>query len=121
MFLIHFSSLNIHKIIIHNIVSLQIRGYPAITKHSAEIFANSEIVIYFVFQSTFYEQSSTDLETLQDIKRMMERSSRFISLSGWSGIAAGICALVGAGLAHQRIGHYYQCRIPDSGWTPLPS
>jgi hypothetical protein len=33
-----------------------------------------------------------DLETLQDIKRMMERSSRFISLSGWSGIAAGICA-----------------------------
>ncbi|HEX8678053.1 MAG TPA: hypothetical protein VF700_12590, partial [Segetibacter sp.] len=26
----------------------------------------------------------------------MERSSRFISLSGWSGIAAGTCALVGA-------------------------
>ena len=39
---------------------------------------------------------------------MMERSSRFISLSGWSGIAAGICALAGAGLAHQRIVHYYQ-------------
>ena len=38
----------------------------------------------------------------------MERSSRFISLSGWSGIAAGICALAGAGLAHQRIVHYYQ-------------
>jgi hypothetical protein len=35
------------------------------------------------------------LETLQDIKKMMERSSRFISLSGWSGIAAGICALGG--------------------------
>jgi hypothetical protein len=48
------------------------------------------------------------LETLHDIKRMMERSSRFISLSGWSGIAAGVCALVGAGLAHQRIVHYYQ-------------
>jgi hypothetical protein len=48
------------------------------------------------------------LETLHDIKRMMERSSRFISLSGWSGIAAGACALVGAGLAHQRIVHYYQ-------------
>ncbi|WP_315818291.1 hypothetical protein [Paraflavitalea speifideaquila] len=41
------------------------------------------------------------LETLQDIKRMMERSSRFISLSGWSGISAGICALLGRG---QRIG-----------------
>jgi hypothetical protein len=48
------------------------------------------------------------LETLHDIKRMMERSSRFISLSGWSGIAAGVCALAGAGIAHQRIVGYYQ-------------
>lgn len=39
------------------------------------------------------------LDTLQDIKQMMERSSRFISLSGLSGIAAGICALVGAWFA----------------------
>lgn len=35
------------------------------------------------------------LETLQDIKRIMERSSRFISLSGLSGLSAGICALIG--------------------------
>ncbi len=48
------------------------------------------------------------LETLHDIKRMMERSSRFISLSGWSGITAGICALAGAAFASQRINHYYQ-------------
>lgn len=34
--------------------------------------------------------------TLHDIKSIMERSSRFISLSGWSGVAAGICALTGA-------------------------
>ena len=31
---------------------------------------------------------------------MMERSSRFISLSGLSGISAGICALIGAWLAY---------------------
>lgn len=37
---------------------------------------------------------------LKDIKQMMERSSRFISLSGLSGIAAGICALVGAWIAN---------------------
>jgi hypothetical protein len=43
------------------------------------------------------------LDELQHIKRMMERSSRFISLSGFSGIAAGICALVGAWFAHQKI------------------
>lgn len=43
------------------------------------------------------------LDELQHIKRMMERSSRFISLSGFSGIAAGLCALVGAWFAHQKI------------------
>jgi hypothetical protein len=48
------------------------------------------------------------LETLHDIKRMMERSSRFISLSGWSGISAGFCALAGAEFAHLRIVRYYQ-------------
>lgn len=34
---------------------------------------------------------------------MMERSSRFISLSGWSGISAGVCALVGAWFANNVI------------------
>jgi hypothetical protein len=33
---------------------------------------------------------------VQEIRQMMERSSKFISLSGLSGIAAGICALIGA-------------------------
>jgi hypothetical protein len=43
------------------------------------------------------------LEELQHIKKMMERSSRFISLSGLSGIAAGVCALAGAWFAHNKI------------------
>ena len=43
------------------------------------------------------------LEELQHIKKMMERSSRFISLSGLSGIAAGVCALAGAWFANQAI------------------
>lgn len=43
------------------------------------------------------------LEELQHIKKMMERSSRFISLSGLSGIAAGVCALVGAWFANKVI------------------
>jgi hypothetical protein len=43
------------------------------------------------------------LEELQHIKRMMERSSRFISLSGLSGVAAGVCALVGAWFANNVI------------------
>jgi len=44
-------------------------------------------------------EQNTPLSTLHDIKNMMERSSRFISLSGLSGIAAGGCALVGAWFA----------------------
>ena len=40
------------------------------------------------------------IEDLQHIKKMMERSSRFISLSGLSGISAGVCALIGAWLAY---------------------
>jgi hypothetical protein len=48
-------------------------------------------------------ESNTQLEALHDIKKMMERSSRFISLSGISGIAAGVCALVGAWLGWQEI------------------
>jgi len=48
------------------------------------------------------------LDALQDIRKMMQRSSRFISLSGLSGIAAGIWALIGAYLAYHWIsGSYY--------------
>jgi hypothetical protein len=48
-----------------------------------------------------------NLRTLKDIKAIMERSSRFISLSGFSGISAGLCALIGAIVAWFRIRHYY--------------
>ena len=43
------------------------------------------------------------LQDLTEIRSMMERSSRFISLSGLSGIFAGVFALVGAYVAYQRI------------------
>jgi hypothetical protein len=79
------------------------------TKHSAEIFANPDNCHLLCISKYFLMSNpAQSLETLHDIKRMMERSSRFISLSGWSGIAAGSCALVGAGMAHRRIVHYYQ-------------
>lgn len=39
-------------------------------------------------------------ETLSEIRHLMERSSRFISLSGFSGIFAGIYALAGAFAAY---------------------
>ena len=36
------------------------------------------------------------LETLQELSGIMDRSARIISLSGWSGIWAGVVSLVGA-------------------------
>jgi hypothetical protein len=52
----------------------------------------------------------SSLEALQDIKKIMERSSRFISLSGLSGVSAGVCALAGAYFAHRWIDQYYDQR-----------
>lgn len=43
------------------------------------------------------------LEDLKDIKTIMERSSRFLSLSGLSGVMAGIFAIIGAYLAYQTV------------------
>jgi hypothetical protein len=45
-------------------------------------------------------ESKTYLEDIQHIKKMMENSSQFISLSGLSGILAGLYALVGAFIAN---------------------
>ena len=42
------------------------------------------------------ENNKEQLDTLSHIKELMERSSRLISLSGISGIAAGIVAMAGA-------------------------
>lgn len=56
-----------------------------------------------------------DLDALHDIRNIMERSSRFISLSGWSGIAAGLCALAGASVAYTRIDEYVSGKSSSSG------
>jgi hypothetical protein len=53
------------------------------------------------------QNQSETLKEISDIKRIMERSSRFISLSGLSGIAAGLCALAGAYIAYDILGSYY--------------
>jgi heme/copper-type cytochrome/quinol oxidase subunit 3 len=52
-------------------------------------------------------QQSDTLREISDIKRIMERSSRFISLSGLSGVVAGLCALAGTYFANDIIGDYY--------------
>lgn len=46
------------------------------------------------------------LADISEIKNMMSKSSQFISLSGLSGILAGIYALLGAGLAYYILDSY---------------
>lgn len=52
-------------------------------------------------------QPLDSLQDVRDIRKMMERSSRFTSLSGLSCVAAGICALAGAWAARRMIINYY--------------
>ena len=66
--------------------------------------------------------STNPKEDLQTIREIMERSSKFLSLSGLSGIFAGVCALIGAAIAwffilesgHVQFVEYM--RIPG-GWS----
>lgn len=48
------------------------------------------------------------LEAIQDIRNMMKKSTRFLSLSGLSGVFAGIYALAGAFVAYR-----YMCYLAD--------
>lgn len=52
-------------------------------------------IIYFAFQSTL-KMKNKYLQDISEIKNLMNKSSRFISLSGLSGILAGVYSLIGA-------------------------
>lgn len=56
------------------------------------------------------------LNALNDIKKLMDRSSRFISLSGLSGVFAGVTALLGAYLAHVEINNYLSASGQSSAY-----
>lgn len=60
-------------------------------------------------------QPLDSLQDVKDIRRMMERSSRFISLSGLSGISAGLCALAGAAIARYGIFESYYADYNSRG------
>ena len=64
---------------------------------------------------------SEQLRSIQDIKQMMEKSSRFISLSGLSGVAAGICALIATWFGHKEIEAYQHGYISRDAVTLEPA
>ncbi|MFM7022015.1 MAG: hypothetical protein ACKOXB_03490 [Flavobacteriales bacterium] len=53
------------------------------------------------------------LQDLKEIRSLMEKSSKFISLSGLSGIITGVVALIGAAIAYMRLQQHWM--RSDSG------
>lgn len=49
-------------------------------------------------------QEKDYIKDITDIRSMMERTTKFLSLSGWAGIMAGIYAVAGAFIAYQVLG-----------------
>ena len=70
------------------------------------------------------QHSESSLETLREIRSLMERSSRFISLSGLSGVAAGCFALLGAAAMYLYLDSapfsnrapYYEAVLQNGRW-----
>ena len=50
------------------------------------------------------KQEKDYIRDIAEIRSMMERSSKFLSLSGWAGIMAGVYALAGAYIAGKILG-----------------
>lgn len=62
-------------------------------------------------------ESKDYLKDISEIKNMMNKSSRFISLSGLSGILAGIYALIGAAIAYWLVTTYSNGYLILDGWV----
>ena len=60
------------------------------------------------------DSSNKPLDDIREIRNMMERSSRFLSLSGLSGISAGCFALAGAAIAFFLLGYDQRYFEPQS-------
>jgi len=61
-------------------------------------------------------ESKDYLKDISEIKNLMNKSSRFISLSGLSGILAGIYALIGAAITYWFVATYSDGTLYLDGW-----
>lgn len=63
------------------------------------------------------------LKDISEIRTLMERSSKFLSLSGLSGVSAGIAALIGVYIAQHKIetqmGRFFLPYYTQNTDTPL--
>ena len=64
------------------------------------------------------DSANKPLEDIREIRNLMERSTRFLSLSGLSGISAGIFALAGAAIAFFLLGYDQRYFEPENYFGP---
>ena len=83
-------------------------------------------IVSFAIQSTLKMEKEKYLNDISEIKNLMNRSTRFISLSGLSGILAGLYCLIGAALTYEIIyfdsttlGNYSNIIITEKMLTQL--
>ena len=67
--------------------------------------SKNKLTLYF--KVLYMNSEEKYLNDIKDIRRIMDRSSQFLSLSGLSGILAGIYALIGAFVVHQLIKNHH--------------
>lgn len=75
-------------------------------------------LINFVKQSAFNMSEKNYLQDLSEIKNIMNRSSRFLSLSGLSGVLAGFYALIGAFFAKKILIGYHDFDYENNTVNP---
>ena len=63
------------------------------------------------------EDIKEHLKDISEIRAMMERNSKFLSLSGLSGVSAGVCALVGAAVAAVYMGIQFEFLSQGIPWS----
>jgi hypothetical protein len=76
-------------------------------------------VVTLYFKVLYMENKTDYIKDITEIRSLMERSSRFISLSGLAGVFAGIFAIAGAGIAYLYLdlgnySNYYEGALKDS-------
>jgi hypothetical protein len=69
-------------------------------------------------KALFMKEQQDYVRDIAEIRSMMERSSKFLSLSGWSGVMAGVYALAGVYLAG-RLFSFDDLGIISLGGKPL--
>jgi hypothetical protein len=75
-----------------------------------------DLILFHAKYFPMTEEPTSPEQTLSEIRQLMERSSRFISLSGLSGVMAGVYALAGAAVAYYRLGmNLDNVRVRDDG------